>query len=224
MTFSRLGCAAIAALAASAAPVSAQGFGEPVKPAPGGTPVRVEPWDEDEGGAWSDGILELSAYYAPWVRIRTDVSDDAFGERNLAEARIRDDDGFGIRLGTPATGDPWQASFGLGYGFSEHRERTTDLFAQVHSWFLDARAAYVLLSEEGQILIGADIGVGGMLLDFEKGTPDTGGAAFKVGPFVGIKVADRIEVDLEPGFFLAGYPTNTVLYGGYLALGLRVTF
>lgn len=175
-----------------------------------------QPWDRDRPrGRFGDRVVaEASVMPAFWMRFDRDDDDPA--------ARSLDTVGPGwtTRVGLGNV----DQSIGLLYQGAFTEEEDGDAEVDVHALYLDFDASIPVEPDPELMLVRAAAGVGMVHLDSPDRTLDTTTGAVNL----------RLQLELRPtrvlafmvggGGFAFGRPGESVAFGTFVDLGLRVTF
>jgi len=174
--------------------------------------------EDFEASGWDSGIY-LEAYSHPVVQITADEDAKEPGGGFELEADLRTGDGYGVAAGVHVEG------FGLGllYLTSEHTERFTEVAADFHGAFVEARASgrHDFGWAAGSLGLGLGVGFGGV--DFEDVFRDSGGTALEARLSAGLHLR-HVGLEIGGGAFSWGEPGETVGTGTYLAAGITFWF
>ena len=174
---------------------------------------------EDVAVPGGDTGFYLEAFSHPVVQVAADEdADEPYGGLEL-EADLRTGDGYGVAAGVQVEG------FGVGlfYLTSRHTERLSEVAADFHGAFVEARASgrHDFGWAQGSLGVGLGAGFGGV--DFEDVFRDSGGTALEGRLTAGLHLR-RVGLEIGGGAFSWGVPGETVGTGTYLAAGITLWF
>ena len=184
-------------------------------------PDRFAELDEGSKGfdrGW-EAVVDVRAFYLHAIVVEADEDENEEDLGVFFEADIDNGQGLGLRVGT--AGD---VSFGLLYLTSEHREADRGTHANTHQGYVEVQ--YGGSARNDWISVGGFVatGVGGGAIDFGRTFDDTGGAAWECRAGLNLNLLDTLLLDAGTGFFVWGYPTETIAYGFFVTTSVGVRF
>jgi hypothetical protein len=198
-------------------------------PPPSATPVTQDVFQSQSperrsifppGPSEPFGFDRLSAevQWIPAMWITPDIDGDA---NPALEADLSPGMGVAARVGM-GTRDQ---NIGLLFMGTEHDEQVTDRGSSVRTICLDFLYRGPVADTRNAIWFAVAAGVGGSQIEFDGSAFDTvtTGAALLRGELE-FRVLDPMSISAGLGGFVLGHPGDTVAYGTFLELGLKVVF
>ena len=175
-------------------------------------------------GARSVGFEDfaLSVHWVPDLIARSDKDTQVNGSGLEFEADLGVGDGYEIRL--QQYGESGFA-LGLNYLTTEHAEKDTNTRARTHSGTVEIGLNRAF-NRDGPLVSYAEIagGLGVAGIDFNGSIDDSFGGAASGRALFGVRILDALDLTVEGGLFLWGYPGETIGRGAYWAVGGTVRF
>jgi hypothetical protein len=190
------------------------------------TQVRSPPSDPDyrmsyergpsEPFAWKN--LTFDAAWIPAMWVTADVDQDG-------SSGIRGDldtgSGVALRAGLGSS----QQNIGLLYMGTWHEEQTTGRGASTQSLLIDFLYRAPIPEMNNTVWFEVDAGIGGAELEFDSPQFDTQvtGSALLHGDLE-FRISRALTLAAGGGGFIWGHPGDTIAYGTYITLGVKLLF
>jgi hypothetical protein len=160
----------------------------------------------------------IDVQWIPAFWITPDVESDAAPG---VDADLEAGTGGAARIGMGTR----EQDIGLLYTTTWHDERASDTRARTHALYVDFVYRTFVPDSGNAIGVAVAAGLGGARLDFDDNAFESSveGAA-QIRGEAEFHVADPLVVSAGLGLFLWGHPGDTVAYGSWLTVGIKVIF
>jgi hypothetical protein len=184
-------------------------------PPPSSSPMSYERGPSEP---FSFKNVTLDAEWIPAMWVTTDIDD-----KGTAATRAELDTGSGVALRAGLGSN--QQNIGLLYMGTWHDEKTTGRGASTQSLLLDFLYRAPIPEMNNQVWFEVDAGLGGTDLEFDSDQIDSKltGSALLHGDLE-FRITRAFTVAAGFGGFIWGDPGDTVAYGTYVTLGVKLLF
>ncbi len=164
----------------------------------------------------------------PVVHLEPEFDPDDRAPVPGVDADLENGQGWGVQVRGITGGAGFQGTFIT----AEHDDRVSTARADsymgmasfIFEWGVDPETINEKVTPPVALLYSAGIGAGFGGVDFDSLYSDSFGAATQMQMGLRLRFWQRLDLGIQGGAFLWGYPSNTLGYGSYAALELALHF
>jgi hypothetical protein len=170
--------------------------------------------------------LSISALYFPYYNVQADIDPDELNGGQQFHHDLEQGEGAGFRIGLLQKGFQSKVPVSLSYYRVKQREIETKDAVVSQALYLEVLPETELGSPDESIHSFGRIiaGIGVVKFDFVKNKSHEWGAASEIGGQVGLRIGKFLNVAVGVGYFLWGYPSETIGEGSYFNGEVNIVF